>query len=411
MKLVDALRRSLQEIVTNHAAFGREELEPPYVSLRRINIEDAPFSISLTETGLELLAALTLEIFKERPALRELYSEEHVADLVLDSLVYLGAESQKRDFGKSAVELLAALPETRARWYVVTGVENLRLTKGVTIADVELFPAVTASSEPVFSKVRGRTDAPVDADTFEHFVQSQKPSALATVEVWAAEETKAIQKALSRIDLTLDLIRLLEPWAAFGITGYHIEGTHALVCVGIDRSLLVESYEPVSEMWPGTVTSEVEGMMKTDRRLQRLQEIVMKDQRSDMEGRLVRALEWFGKGVQQREARDRILSCWIALETLLLRPGEPGKAEALSERAAFLLAGDLDHRRNVFERGLAAGKTRNSVTHRGELQVTEQDADGCTLLAKDVILAIAGIVDQATTIDALKKFLDLQKFA
>ena len=227
-----------------------------------------------------------------------------------------------------------------------------------------------------------------------------------------AEAEKAIEHGLSQIESGLDIIRLFDTSADFGIKGRQLADPESgeILCVGLDTRHMELSYRPLGIGWPHRLSDGEVRILSTDPSLVKLQTLLTQSLKSDMEERLVNALAWFGKSVRHKDPRDRILSAMIGLEALSLRPYESGKTEAMAERAAFLLGSDAEERVDVYHRLLSLGNIRNSIVHKGDMAVLDTDADRAIVLLERLLLAVAKIADRLERIDDLKQHVDSIKF-
>jgi hypothetical protein len=88
-----------------------------------------------------------------------------------------------------------------------------------------------------------------------------------------------------------------------------------------------------------------------------------KSERSDLEGRIMRAIAWFSEAVSTRDRIDRFLKLVFALDSLLGGgPGEDG-AMQVAERLAFLLSSNVEGRKAVKKRAREYFKRRGPLAH------------------------------------------------
>jgi hypothetical protein len=88
-----------------------------------------------------------------------------------------------------------------------------------------------------------------------------------------------------------------------------------------------------------------------------------KNDRSDLERRIMRAVAWFSQAVSARERTDRFLKLVIALDSLLGGgPGEDGGTQ-VAERLAFLLDPDVERRKAIKKRAKGYFKLRGPLAH------------------------------------------------
>lgn len=140
------------------------------------------------------------------------------------------------------------------------------------------------------------------------------------------------------------------------------------------------------------------------------------EERTKMEDRLINAIVWMSKAIQDPSDSSEFLSCCIALESLLCRDVKETIGKTLSERLAFLLAENKEDRLRVFKDMKQIYGIRSKIAHEGR---PKKDKDlieylpYVTYYAKCSIFRVAHLLKKEGWIkfDQLKNYLDDFKFS
>jgi len=119
----------------------------------------------------------------------------------------------------------------------------------------------------------------------------------------------------------------------------------------------------------------------------RISQVLENKKRSDLEERILSAVEWAGRATVDDRKEESFLSFAIALEVLLLgRKVESELTHRLATRGAHLLMSDFTGRRNVQKDLRELYKTRSRIVHSGNLMVTEGELGRIRFLAKTALV-------------------------
>jgi hypothetical protein len=409
VKLREILITRIEELALQDVILTDWQTNDDQVVFKRGISGTTKSTLGITRRGIERISEAVNIVLEERPGVRGNYSEDVVTERIIDALQALALQGQNRDVGKAVNELLDGLRETSENWLIVTPVENLQIDLEFTIAGASFYRKRDQGIEALFQQARSMAGDRVEHDWFD-LIRRGENECLATAIVAAAEPEKAMEKGLVAIERALNLLRLMQPYAGFGVTGSYHEGDREVTCVGLERTSFQQSYRPPVSVWPGIIRAQELNLLKTDERFQRIEALVMKPITSEMEARLLRALAWYGKAVQQADLRDKIVNAMIGIETILLLPYEGGKTEALSERAAFILGSDLTRRTEIAKTVRAVGRVRNDVVHKGQLEIRMKDVESAIHVLQKLILTIAVSVHETASINDFKARIDVMKF-
>ncbi len=123
-----------------------------------------------------------------------------------------------------------------------------------------------------------------------------------------------------------------------------------------------------------------------------LHEILMKEpaQRTAFERLVINSINLFGSAMNNPDTVAAFVYTVVALESILLKKGEPMKT-LLAERIALLLGRDFNERMFYFEQASRLYQTRSDIVHRGFVDVTEGDFFLLSMIAYRVLVRL--IVD------------------
>ena len=195
----------------------------------------------------------------------------------------------------------------------------------------------------------------------------------------SAEPTKAWEVAVGRLRDVLDLLRYSMPFLSdedldpdinlLGLNG----SSPPLVAVHGDE---VEDLFGNSRDLPTSLKISREAVEKMeDAGFFEAAEFAGKEERTQFERKLLRAVRWASDSQGQREPDNRILGLVIALECLLppARPGGAGSSWT-AEGAALLLGPGPSARKGIRNRILGLYRKRNNIVHGGESEeITAED--------------------------------------
>ena len=140
--------------------------------------------------------------------------------------------------------------------------------------------------------------------------------------------------------------------------------------------------------------------------LARVEELLAKAGRSQVDELVLRAVRWVGRAVSANRTEDKFLFAAIALDCVT-RP-KPGHSirQQLSSRAARVLSGRGQDREWLEAEIGRLYRIRSTLVHDGSLEVTEDDrAQVQTVALRTVVWALTSPdVGSATTLDDLEAY-------
>jgi hypothetical protein len=121
----------------------------------------------------------------------------------------------------------------------------------------------------------------------------------------------------------------------------------------------------------------------------RLWALVGQDQRSQLENKILMAVEWTGKGSHDLDASKSFVQFMFALEALFTFHEKvfvtPSIASQLAEYAAFVVGQDLDHRLKMAKMVKEFYEKRSGIVHGGASDVSEDEVQQVFFLMRAIV--------------------------
>lgn len=249
-------------------------------------------------------------------------------------------------------------------------------------------------------------------------VEPLKDRAIAHVIVHAFDEKQAVEIARQEVESVLNVLR----WV-----GFYINGSIQRAWIGmsgeVHRQLslpsILEHGDKVTlpramqgALRPYEISEQV-AIYYTKFGLLNISRILKKpiQMRSEMEKRLLTAVNFFGKAVQDKDPVDAFLKTTIAMETLLVRDNTEPITGNLSERTAFLLKDTLDGRLELRRLVTTLYGTRSRIAHHGSTDEAMASLQTIQNICFDLLYKVTSIIDKYETIRNLVGWIDELKFS
>ncbi|MFD1674288.1 hypothetical protein [Alicyclobacillus fodiniaquatilis] len=133
--------------------------------------------------------------------------------------------------------------------------------------------------------------------------------------------------------------------------------------------------------------------------------------RTDLEKRLMTALRFHGKSVQETDPIDAFLNATTVLECLLIKDNNEPIIINLADRTAFLLGEQREQRLQVRNDVKRLYSTRSAITHHGSVDGVIADLSTIQDIAYYLIYRFVGLTDKFDDLESLVKWLDELKFS
>jgi len=137
----------------------------------------------------------------------------------------------------------------------------------------------------------------------------------------------------------------------------------------------------------------------------RLHEILSKesDQRTAFEDLIVNSVNLFGAAMNNPDTVSAFVTLVIALESIVLRKGEPMKT-LLAERVALLLGRTYEERIFYFTQMSRLYQIRSDIVHRGFVDVTENDLFLLSMIGYRLLVRL---IPESTRLNDMGKLVEM----
>ena len=305
-------------------------------------------------------------------------------DYVEQRLLKILLELVDRPTNEGALPLLERLSgsldsydERRTVYLALSGVEMTDVDE-LRFGEV----ALKKMTEAQKAEIIGGLDAEEDKERFLDRVRSVPFAEMAV----SAEPVKAWEVAVGRLRDVLDLLRYSMPFLShedldpdIDLLGQNRSSPPLVAVHGAEVEDLFGSFRdlPTSLKISRGAVSKME-----DAGFFEAAEFAGKEEKTQLERKVLRGIQWASDSQGQREHDNKLLSLIIALECLLPSMRPSGTGSWTAEGAALLLGPNLSARKGMRNRILGLYKKRNNIVHGGESE--EITADDVVWLRKTV---------------------------
>jgi hypothetical protein len=291
-------------------------------------------------------------------------------------------------------ESLDAYDERRTVYLALNGVEMTDVDE-LRFGEVVLKKMTEAQKAQIVGNLGAEEDK-------EKFLSRVRVVPFAEMEV-SAEPVKAWDIAVDRLRDVLDLLRYSMPFLSEEDLDPDIN------LLGLSRSsppLVAVHGDKVEDLFgslrdlPTSLRISREAVRKMeDAGFFEAAGFAGKEEKTQLERKVLRAVRWASDSQGQREPDNKILGLVIALECLLpsARPGGAGSSWT-AEGAALLLGPDLSTRKGIRNKILGLYRKRNNIVHGGERE--EITADDVVWLRKTVHGLIRTIIKRRSEFES-----------
>jgi hypothetical protein len=372
-------------------------------------------------SGAEAVAAfrgLTSNI-QSQPEWHSKFSEKYISSELRKILAGLSVgapetlDSRLEDFMKSLQEF------NEVREFVMP-IQGLKL-------EVEVFclGGVTfrAADQSQIDQLKGRAEQTIetlkhadeDKAYFRGHYQKVIEERLGAFDALAFSETiaevdQARINALQNINMALNVLRFLTPYTqglpeyvGLGFPGQFAAAAYSSIVFSEDGSFNTD-FPLAGRYLPFKVDHQF--LQHHGGALESLDEIIVSPSRSEIEERILVAIQWAGRAHSDSQSQQQLLSLITALECLLNpTDGRPFRI-GLSESAVFLVGSeDLEGRIKLFHFLASMYEARSKISHGGSTQVTDSDIANLQRIVGAVIMRVIEIRHKYTTRKLLEAHL------
>jgi len=225
-----------------------------------------------------------------------------------------------------------------------------------------------------------------------------------------AEVGQARLNALQDIDMALGVLRFLAPYTQdlpeyvdLGLPGQFASAAYSSIVFSEDGSFNTD-FPLAGRYLPFKVDHQF--LQRHGDVLESLSEIIVSPSRSEIEERILVAIQWAGRAHSDSQSQQQLLSLITSLECLLNpTDGRPFRI-GLSESAVFLVGSeDLEGRLKLFHFLASMYEERSKISHGGSAQVPGSNIATLQRIVGEVIMRVVGIRHKYTTRKLLEAHL------
>lgn len=312
-----------------------------------------------------------------------------------------------------------------SEWIFIFPVENLKLSvKQLKLNDVKIFNFTKYHANKYLKSLQANLDQNPHYRNNEEFIKSYlnqikerfiKP--LTNIKICAEIKVHgtlkgAEQKALRKLDLTLGIIKLFTPINSYSLKNYFglygeliRHSKRESLNYKSDKTEFNAKLEKTGYLYPFDLNREDINSMKKYG-LNKILEIERKNNKTDLEKRILNSLIWFSKAYDIPICRkpdspqsqnstdteyynlgDKYLKLMIALECLLIF-GMENKKENLSKRCSYVITDSFEERQRIQNYIKNAYNIRSKIVHEGEYSVTQDEASELMKFVQHSILTL-----------------------
>ncbi len=214
------------------------------------------------------------------------------------------------------------------------------------------------------------------------------------VEVKSIDVEAAKAQAIKELSLTLDIVNFFSDLIPYQKGYLYLPGERERVTMNIPvfsqdkRFVNSFGWEIAGPLMPVSLRLLFETDKKRELGFPKVSEM-LRSKRSDLENRLIAAMQWAGRATAEIRKEEAFLLYAISLESLILLDNEKDELSyRLRTRIAHLLGKDPDGRIDIAKKVSDLYSTRSKIVHGGWFQVTDSDLNLMRFYAKGSIIRI-----------------------
>ena len=318
---------------------------------------------------------------------------------------------------------------TPTNWEIYLPVDNLTVNQEIIIGRtlVKMFDETTEQLIlDSFAKASQQNTSPpeVKAETekliHDQLVQNYTGRAVIRVETTAVDNARAVESAIELAETALNVLRFYSRGAIeYDARAYRMQVglkgaifSDKLWAVAFARETLERNmhFQSTGYLHPLELSQKELSHMENDS-FRTLHEILMKEpvQRTAFEKLIINSVNLFGSAMNNPDTVAAFVYTVVALESILLKKGEPMKT-LLAERIALLLGQDFNERMFYFEQASRLYQIRSDIVHRGFGDVTESDLFLLSIIAYRIFVRLIADSPRVNDIGKLVETCNRMKF-
>jgi len=354
--------------------------------------------------------------------------EKRIRSLAIELYTAESTQVEERVLSLTDSLLRSLLEVIPTSWQVYLPVENLSLQSELSVGRASITMFDTTIEKSVlerFVAMNQQSSSPpeVKNEVEKLFVESLKINyqgrAVICVDVTTVDMDRAIDAATEEADTTLNVLRFYSRGVIdhdarnykmyIGLKGSISRGQMFAFGFGKPDSF-VQSFQNTGYLYPLELSEKALSKMSQDS-FGTLHKILLKhpSQRTAFENLIVNSVNLFGRAMNSQDAVGALVSVVVALESIVLKKGEPMKT-LLAERVALLLGHSFDERMFYFGQMSRLYQMRSDIVHRGLLDVTEGDFFLLSMMAYRVLVRLIADSSKLNDIGKLVEMFNIIKF-
>ena len=354
--------------------------------------------------------------------------EQRIRSLAIDLYGAEPTQVQEQVLSLTDSFLQSLLETIPTNWCVYLPVENLSTQSELSVgrASIRMFDAAIEKSVlERFSAMnqKSSSSSEVKSEIEKLFAEKLKKDyqdrAVICVDVTAVDQDRAIETATEEAEATLNVLRfysrgVIDHDARSYRTYVGLKGSISagqLFAFGFGRpDAWVQSFQRTGYLYPLELSDKELSKMSHDS-FDILHKTLLKhpSQRTAFENLIVNSVNLFGRAMNSQDTVSAFVSVVVALESIILKKGEPMKT-LLAERIALLLGHDFEERMFYFEEMSRLYQMRSDIVHRGLLDVTEGDFFLLSMIAYRVLVRLIADSSKLNDIGKLVEMFNIIKF-
>lgn len=336
--------------------------------------------------------------------------EEKLVDFLLKLKYGENEEKIRREIDRHVIVFINSIKKMKSNKYLfMIPIMNLIVEGDIRMGDssiVTLSPQLFESLEATYCLKfsLNRKDHP---DPIEWMPQINKTKTFSIVNVEALDSQKALEIAIQKTEICLNILRLYSTDSSFVIRDeFKKTIVRRLIQINIDKKTYTEvgsNINLATNHFPTTLNKDNIEMFNT-KILPNVNNLLNKteDELTPLQGDLLTAILWFGNAIKEKDKKMKFLKGMMALEALLVPDGGIGKLDIIAKRFASIVFSTAPsiRKKQVFEDMRNMYRLRSSIIHSGEGYIYEEDLEKMIAWAQITIQIL---------LERSDKFKDLQE--
>jgi hypothetical protein len=236
------------------------------------------------------------------------------------------------------------------------------LDSDLSIGKVTFIPYTREKHEAIYTTA-GHVFKNESTSNYLHFDGDEAVGCIAKTEIIAADIKKALELSDFIVEESLNVIRFYLPNFNFGTRGSLKYSQKFATAYGYSTSEIQGSIDNMGIYSPIKLESSHVQKLRNNPGLANIDDILQREEREDMEKRLIVSINCFSEILKNRENPENIIKLFTAMEALLLNNEE--KKNNLAEKMALINHSDKSIRNDLYDLVKESYNIRNNLIHEG----------------------------------------------